>query len=235
MNIALIVAAGRGDRFGGESKQFALAGGAPVLMYSVAAFYRSATVDRLVVAVRETEVERCRREVVLPLAAKKPILVTVGGDSRQASVAAALSACPKETNLVFVHDGARPLVTTSQIDSMVDALGDNDGVILGAPAVDTVKIVKNGEVVDTPKRSSVWLAQTPQLFKYHILKVAHDSSGNLAATDDATLVEKLGGRVGIMAATGENIKVTTATDLAIVEYLLKGRSSKFKVFDDGRG
>jgi 2-C-methyl-D-erythritol 4-phosphate cytidylyltransferase len=152
--------------------------------------------------------------------------VVAGGESRSESVAAALESIDAE--VVVVHDAARPLVTAELIDAVIeDLLADEDAgaVVAAAPVTDTIKQVARGMEVDrTLDRSSLWAAQTPQAFRADALREALASTELLAqATDDAMLVERLGGRVLLHEAPAENVKVTTALDLRVAELLLADR------------
>lgn len=226
MNVGLIVAAGRGERFNGGEKQFASLAGRPVLSYSLSAFADAAAVDSIIIVVREEDRERCRVEVVEPAGQAKKISIVVGGAARQESVAAGLKACPRGTELVWVHDGARPLITAAQIDEMADNLNDLDGLVLAAPAVDTIKQVEDGVIQRTIPRDQLWQAQTPQLFRFTTLCQAHlvADQGGFRATDDSALVELMGGRVGVRPNDRNNLKVTAAADLLLAERLLSSLS-----------
>jgi 2-C-methyl-D-erythritol 4-phosphate cytidylyltransferase len=152
--------------------------------------------------------------------------VVAGGDSRSESVAAALEAL--DSDFVVVHDAARPLVTAELIDAVVDdLLADEEAgaVVAASPVTDTIKQVARGMEVDrTLDRSSLWAAQTPQAFRAEALREALSSTALLAqATDDAMLVERLGGRVLLHEAPAHNIKVTTALDLRVAELLLSAK------------
>jgi 2-C-methyl-D-erythritol 4-phosphate cytidylyltransferase len=152
--------------------------------------------------------------------------VVAGGESRSESVAAALEAL--DSAVVVVHDAARPLVTAELIDAVIDDLladGDAGAVVAAAPVTDTIKQVARGVEVDrTLDRSSLWAAQTPQAFRAEALREALGSTALLAqATDDAMLVERLGGKVLLHEAPSENVKVTTPLDLRVAELLLAER------------
>ena len=152
--------------------------------------------------------------------------VVAGGETRSESVAAALETVDAE--LVVVHDAARPLVSAELIDAVIDALLDDPkaaAVVAAAPVTDTIKETLRGKEVDrTLDRSSLWAAQTPQAFRAEELRKAFASTQLLAqATDDAMLVERLGGRVLVHEAPVENLKVTTPLDLRIAELLLAER------------
>ena len=151
--------------------------------------------------------------------------VVAGGDSRSESVAAALETVDAE--IVVVHDAARPLVTAELIDAVIaDLLADENAgaVVAAAPVTDTIKEVARGMEVDrTLDRSSLWAAQTPQAFRAAALREALGSTELLAqATDDAMLLERIGGRVLLHEAPVENLKVTTPLDLQVAELLIAG-------------
>lgn len=152
--------------------------------------------------------------------------MVAGGDSRSESVAAALETVDAE--IVVVHDAARPLVSAELIDAVIDDLLADDAagaVVAAAPVSDTIKEVARGMEVDrTLDRSSLWAAQTPQAFRAAALREAFRSTELLAqATDDAMLLERIGGRVLLHEAPAENLKVTTALDLRVAELLIAGR------------
>ena len=222
--VGLIPAGGSGERLrtglpgnGGEAfppKAFALVGGRPLLVWSLEVL--EAVCDRVVVAV--------------PPGHEEPPDRVPGGRSRSASVRLALAAAP-EAGIVVVHDAARPLVTRDLVERCVAALeeGGADGVIAAAPVTDTVKEADSrGRVVRTLDRSTLWAIQTPQVFRAETLRQALDvDEATLAsATDDASLVEAAGGSIAVVEAPRENLKVTTALDLAVAESLLAARTSR---------
>jgi 2-C-methyl-D-erythritol 4-phosphate cytidylyltransferase len=154
------------------------------------------------------------------------VKVVAGGDSRSESVAAAFGELDAE--VVVIHDAARPLVTAELVDAVIDDLLEDEdcgAVVAAAPVTDTIKQVARGMEVDgTLDRSSLWAAQTPQAFRADVLREALASTTLLAqATDDAMLVERLGGRVLLHRSPAENVKVTTPLDLRIAEMLLAER------------
>jgi 2-C-methyl-D-erythritol 4-phosphate cytidylyltransferase len=174
-------------------------------------------VTAIVVAVPSGEEETVRRDGVE---------VVAGGASRSESVAAAFAQLDAE--VVVVHDAARPLVTAELVDAVIAGLLDDKeagAVVAASPVTDTIKQVARGMEVDrTLDRSSLWAAQTPQAFRAEALRAALDSTELLGqATDDAMLVERIGGRVLLHEAPAENIKVTTPLDLRVAELLLAER------------
>jgi 2-C-methyl-D-erythritol 4-phosphate cytidylyltransferase len=211
MAVALLVAAGRGERLGAPGpKAFVMLAGRPLYEWSLEALYASASVAGVVIAVPAD---------VVGVAGS-----VVGGDSRSESVRNALAAAPAGEDVVLVHDAARPLVTPELIDSCVAGLDGFDAVVAAAPVTDTIKHASGADlVVDrTLDRAALWAVQTPQVFRRAWLEraLAQPADTLAAATDDAGLVEALGGRVGIVPAPRENLKVTTPLDLRVAELLL---------------
>jgi 2-C-methyl-D-erythritol 4-phosphate cytidylyltransferase len=198
--VGIVPAAGAGERLGAEvPKAFAVLGGRPMVEWSLDVLRE--VCDRVVVAVPADRVD--------------PPDFVAGGTTRSESVRNALDAAP-EASVVVVHDAARPLVTTELVRRCLDALDGFDGVIAAVPVTDTVKVVEEGQVIRTPDRGRLWAAQTPQVFRADALRRASGTE----ATDDAALVEAIGGRVRVVEGTPENIKVTTALDVRIAEMLL---------------
>jgi 2-C-methyl-D-erythritol 4-phosphate cytidylyltransferase len=211
MAVALLVAAGSGERLGaGRPKAFVVLAGRPMLEWSLDAL-RAAGIDEIVVAAPlGHEVEGC---VTVP-----------GGTTRSESVRAALDAAPPGD--VVVHDAARPLVTPELFTAALAALDEADCAVAAAPVTDTVKETGPDRFVTaTLDRSRLWAIQTPQAFRRSVLERALDVGDELLAraTDDAWLVEQLGGTVRVVESTPANLKVTTPHDLAIAEHLLADR------------
>lgn len=220
----MIVAAGQGERFGRGEKQFARLLDRPVLWHAVAAFGRSSSVDHVIIVTREELIPQCLSEVADSVSGTS-LMVVGGREDRQGSVLAGLDACPDGTALVWIHDGARPLITMEAIDASAGRLGGLDGLIFASPIVDTLKEVEDGIVTATRPRERYFRAETPQLFPFQTVLTAHERAADdgFAGTDDAALVERYGGRVGIFEYGQLNIKVTTAADLLIVEQELRRR------------
>jgi 2-C-methyl-D-erythritol 4-phosphate cytidylyltransferase len=194
--------------------------GRPLLDWSLDALRAARKVGEVVVAVPPEDFDSV---------AAGDVTVVAGGKSRSESVAAALETV--DSDVVVVHDAARPLVTTELVDAVVaDLLADADcaAVVAAAPVTDTIKQVARGREVDrTLDRSSLWAAQTPQAFRAAALREALASTELLAqATDDAMLVERIGGTVLLHEAPAENLKVTTPLDLRVAELLLAERSGR---------
>jgi 2-C-methyl-D-erythritol 4-phosphate cytidylyltransferase len=214
MAVALIVAAGSGERLGaGRPKAFVVVGGRPMLEWSLEAV-RSAGIDDVVVA--------------LPPGHDAPpgCTAVVGGATRSESVRAALDAAPPGEDAVVVHDAARPLVTPGHFTTALDALADADCAVAAAPVTDTVKEAGPDRlVVATLDRSRLWAIQTPQAFRRPALERALGVGDEILAraTDDAWLVERTGGTVRVVESTPANFKVTTRHDLRIADHLLADR------------
>jgi 2-C-methyl-D-erythritol 4-phosphate cytidylyltransferase len=213
--VALVVAAGRGERLGSAGpKTLVELGGRPMLLWSVAALRAVDAVEQIVVA--------------LPagVAAPAGCLGVVGGAVRSASVRAALAAAPPDADVVLVHDGARPLVTPALIEAVLAGLAGVDCAIAATRVSDTVKETDGeGIVVRTLDRDRLWSVQTPQVFTRAALERALALPQGIvdAATDEAWLVERAGGRVRVVQAPPENLKVTTPRDLRLAEQLLQDR------------
>lgn len=226
---AVIVAAGRGERFGGGDKQFALLAGEPVLCHAIRAFGDAASVDDIVVVLRGERFPDFVREVACRVGTRKSVRLVEGGSTRTASVAAGLKECFDSTDFVLVHDGARPLVRSEWIDAAVELLrtgGPRDGLVFAAPSTDTIKLVQEGAIIETPSRDSFFRAETPQLFAFKTLLEAYRRAAvdGFIGTDDAAVVERVGGRVEIFETPGMNLKITTKADLDLAEAELRRRA-----------
>lgn len=224
---AIVVAGGVGERFGrAGGKQLASVVGAPVLAHTLAAFEGALKVDEVIVVVHP---ERVGDYAVQIAGFDKVVGIVAGGSTRQASVAAGLEVLSGNVDVVVVHDGARPLVTSEMIDATVTALTDSgaDGVVLGHPSYDTIKRVDaDGFVAVTEDRTMLWVAQTPQVFRAATLRAAYavaEERGFLG-TDDSSLVERNGGRVLMLLGPRDNLKVTVPEDLLLVERVLEARA-----------
>lgn len=214
--VALVVAAGRGERLGSNGpKTLVELGGRSMLDWSIEALRGVASISQIVVA--------------LPPGVSPPegCVGVAGGDVRSASVAAALRAARADGDPVVVHDGARPLVTAALIEAVLAALGEADCAIAAARVSDTIKEAdESGNVVRTLDRRRLWAVQTPQVFRRAALERALALPAELvaSATDEAWLVEHGGGHVRVVESPAENLKVTTPRDLRLAEQLLSARA-----------
>jgi 2-C-methyl-D-erythritol 4-phosphate cytidylyltransferase len=203
--VGIVPAGGSGERLGADRpKAFVVCAGRPLVEWSV-----------------EVLEAACARVVVAaPASHVRPGWVE-GGASRSASVRNALNAAPEAT-VVVIHDAARPLVTAGLVRECIDALEDVDGVIVASPVSDTIHVSSADRLIeDSPDRSTLWAAQTPQVFRADLLRGALD--GGDSATDEASLVAAVGGKVRLIEGPTDNIKVTTPTDLRLAEALLRER------------
>ena len=224
---AIVVAAGRGVRFG-RPKQLIEIAGRPLIAWSFAAFGALEELSDLVVATEPEHLEQMA-SVAAEFAPTLGVIVVRGGATRQASAAAALEAVPPHCDAAFIHDGARPLVQAADIRAGMAATRPGCGALLASPVVDTIKVAgTDGEtVVRTLDRASLWAAQTPQFGTLADLRRAHAlaRADGIEATDDAMLLERAGVSVRIVPASRENFKVTLPGDLDRAELLLRERTS----------
>lgn len=216
-----VPAAGSGRRMGGARKPFLELGGRPVLAHALLPFLAEPRVVAVAVALFEEDAQRPPGWLT---SLDTRVRVVPGGDTRTASVAAALAALPSDLDVIAVHDAARPLVTLAVVSACIDLAATGVGAVAGCPAVDTVKEVdERGRIVATPDRSRIWQAQTPQVFPAALLRRAY-AAPNGVATDDAALVEHVGGEMRMVDAGPHNLKVTRPGDLVLAEAVLAARS-----------
>lgn len=223
MNIAIIPAAGSGQRMGGPvAKQFMIVAGAPVLIHTLRRFEECPAIDALIVALQPTEIEAFQNS--LPsYGFRKPIRVVSGGRERSDSILNALEAAREfSPDLVAVHDAVRPFVTTEQITRTMEKAREMGAAILALPVSDTIKEIENGVIVRTIDRTRVWRAQTPQIFRYELLMRANAEARaaglpSALTTDDSFLVERIGVNVAVVEGSPNNLKITTPEDLDLAE------------------
>lgn len=226
---AVIVAGGIGSRFrqpGG--KQLVDLLGKPVLTWSAEAFDAVPDVGLIVVVCPQEHLEEYRRVAFDPFDFVTPVTMVPAGEIRQESSMAGVAAVPETFEQIAIHDGARPLVTPSLIMHAISVLKgelEADGVLVGHPAIDTLKVVRDGAVVGTPDRSIFWDAQTPQIFRAPICRRAFAAAmqEGFVGTDDSSLVERIGGKVLLVNGPRDNLKLTVPEDLAPVRAALKAR------------
>lgn len=233
--MVIIPAAGLGTRMAppsldkGKSKQFAELNGTPILIHTLRKFAASAAVSEIYIALRPGEIPefRARLEKEGDILHKRVELVE-GGEHRQQSVAnalAAISGAPED--IVLVHDAVRPFVSEQIIGEVVQAAQKYGSAIAGMPAVDTVKQVdrtaEGAVITATIPRERVVMAQTPQGFRYGVLKKAFDEAAadGFLGTDEASLIERAGGEVVVVMGSSRNIKITTPSDMELAEFFLK--------------
>jgi 2-C-methyl-D-erythritol 4-phosphate cytidylyltransferase len=214
---AVLVAAGRGERLGGDRpKAFAGLHGRPLLAESLGRLEASDWIDAIVIVAPEGW-EEPSILVAEELGCGKVTATVVGGPTRAESVRLGVAEVPGDAAAVVVHDAARPLLPEEVLERVLVALGQGwDGVVPGLPVSDTIKRVDGGQVVETLPRAELVAVQTPQAFPPAVLRVALE--GDVCrASDCASLVESRGGRVGVVAGDPRLLKITTRQDLALVE------------------
>lgn len=227
--VAVIVAGGSGERFGDpRGKQFVDLCGLPMAAWPILAFDRAPSVGELVVVCAGDKISQMRDDVLSRLRLSKPVTIALAGATRQESVYSGLMAAPRGFDLVAIHDAARPLVETALIErtfSVLRARREVAGAILAVRATNTLKLVEGDLIVGTPARDFYWEAQTPQTFRRRAVVAAHRAAyfDGYSGTDDASLVERNGGRVVVVESTRDNLKVTMPEDLAIAEAALARR------------
>ena len=217
---AIVVAGGKGNRFGGDRpKQLAAMAGRPVLAHTLAAFERSRAMEVILVLPEDwrTVIER---EAMRPFGFQKVRIVT-GGPNRTASMRLGFAA--SVGGLVLIHDGVRPLITPALIDAVAEAATAHGAALAALPVRDTLKIVVEGKARRTLDRTEIWQAQTPQGFRREILARALDVVQD-SVTDDAALLEPLGLGAAVVPGSPRNLKITTPEDLALAEAFLAAGS-----------
>lgn len=220
---AVIVAAGTGARFGGDvPKQFMEIAGRPLLAHTVARFEDCEAVDEIVIAVSPEHEQKVRGLVSAEKFGKVSKIVH-GGATRAESVRCGFDAVAASCKAVLIHDGARPVVSCSDIEAVVRAAVRAGAACLVAPVTDTIKEVSGGMIARTVDRSLLRRALTPQGFRPEILRHAMESTElDESITDECMLVEKAGFDVAVVEGSASNIKVTHPEDLILAEALLKG-------------
>jgi len=210
---SIVVAGGSGRRFG-DQKQFSMLGGRPVLEWAVEACRPCSAGVVLVLPAGLDDPDPHGADATVP-----------GGPTRADSVRCGLAAVPASAEVIVVHDAARPLASPGLFDAVIEAVtgGGADGAVPGVPPSDTIKEVDgDGNVMGTLNRSTLVAVQTPQAFRAGVLRRAHEQAGP-GATDDAMLVEALGGRVLVVPGDTRNLKITAPDDLGAAERLLASR------------
>ena len=224
---AIIVAAGEGVRMKGKMrKQYLNLLGRPVLAYSIMAFDSCSLVKDIFIVVPKEDIEYCQNKILSSLDFKKCIKLVHGGAKRQESVYNGLQAINKKnTETVVIHDGVRPFINREDLKECILGSKKYGACILATAAIDTLKRVGKSDIVTTTlPRENIWLAQTPQTFQYDLILEAHETArrDGYVGTDDASLVERLGGNVKIINGSRFNIKITKKEDLDIAEAMLNG-------------
>ena len=229
--LAVVLAAGSGKRMGSKTKkQYMSIAGRPVIYYSLKTFQDS-FIDEIVLVVSPGDTRFCQKEIVEKYGFDKVRHIVEGGKERYHSVAAGLNSV-SDFDYVFIHDGARPMVTAEILDRSLVCVRRYGACVAGVRVKDTIKIAdREGKISATPNRNIMWAVQTPQVFAYPLIKEAYTLllsreeeilASGVAVTDDAMVVETLTGRpVKLVEGSYKNIKITTPEDIQIAEIFMK--------------
>ena len=229
-NVAIVLSAGRGTRMNSDvPKQYMELEGKPVLYYSLKAMEDS-FIDEIILVAGADDISYCKEEIVAKYNLSKVKAVVAGGKERYHSVWNGLR-CVADADYVFIHDGARPVVKEDVLLRALDGAKECDACVVGVPVKDTIKIVdEEGLVAETPPRNRMFQVQTPQVFKYPLIRSAYERlqkeetallEKGVAITDDAMVVELLTDtKVKIVMGSYENIKITTPEDLVLARRLI---------------
>lgn len=205
-------------------KPFLSVAGKPLLVHTLQSLTQSTLISRVVIVVAPEREALCHDILNSYGPFGVPLCLVHGGLERQDSVRLGLAALDPGCELVVIHDAARPFITAAVIDGSVAAAAETGGALVAVPVRDTIKQVgSDGTVVETVSRQDLWLAQTPQTFRVPLIREAHARAltGGIRATDDATLVERMGGKVRIVLGDARNFKITTPEDLRLAEAMLQ--------------
>jgi len=222
---ALIAAAGKGLRMRGRVKKpFIPLKGIPLLYYTLKTFEEFEGVENIYLVLDEADFEYCMGEIIQKYGIKKVSQLVSGGERRQDSVWNGLRAMNGHCDIVIVHDGARPFISTEILQRLMAAMKDAQAVVTAIPALDTIKRVDGtGIVVDTLQRNTLFHIQTPQGFRYDLIQEAYRRAfeEGIEGTDDAYFVERMGMPVKVIEGSSFNIKITTPEDIALAHYILR--------------
>lgn len=224
---AVIPAAGMGKRMGSSiNKQYLLLDGKPILAHTLAVFQCCHLIAGIILVTPQDEIPFCQAEVVERYGLTKVLSIVPGGAERQHSVMnglQALQGLADDDDVVLIHDGVRPFINAALIEQSIQVAGTGTGALVAVPTKDTIKVVHNGLVIDTPKRATLWQAQTPQSFRFDQIMKAHQQAhlSGFLGTDDCSLVERDGGSIRIVNGSYRNIKITTPEDLVLATAFLQ--------------
>ena len=223
---AIIPAAGIGSRMRvATRKTYLQLNGQPLLAHTLKALDQVTAIRQIVLAVYPGDEQWCRQTVIEPINLTRPPLVIAGGTTRQESVGCCLAAMSHTSDLVLIHDGARPLVAPELVERVIAVAATRGAATLAVPVIDTVvQADVDSCIAATPPRESLWAIQTPQVFSRALIQEAHAHARDkkLQGTDDASLVHALGARVHLVEGSYRNLKITTPDDLLIASALQEG-------------
>ncbi len=225
----LIPAAGTGRRMGGTvSKQYLALAGKPLLAHTLARFEAHPLIENIYLIVPAGDVVFCQQQIIDKYSFNKVRQIVIGGSSRQESVQNGLDAVEsdgfdQDERPILIHDGARPLFDCRHLEALITTVVSSGACTIGVPVKDTIKQVENNIIIGSPDRNQLWQVQTPQGFKYKLIRKAfvQATAASFTATDDASLVAHLGHPVAIIKGDYSNIKVTTPEDIPIATVLLE--------------
>jgi len=223
---AIVLAAGEGRRIGGEiPKTFLPIAGRPLVLRTLDRMFAAHAVENVVLVIAANEIERCQSMLRADAALlDRPWLLQAGGLTRQQSAKRGLEKIGSDTDIVIIHDGARPFVSAGLINRCVEVAADKGAVVVGLPAHDTIKVVSQDQrIQSTPERSSLWEIQTPQVFRRELIVAAHERAekDGVQVTDDAMVVERMGTPVYVIEGERTNIKITVREDVWLAETLIR--------------
>ncbi|WP_158738303.1 2-C-methyl-D-erythritol 4-phosphate cytidylyltransferase [Alteribacillus sp. YIM 98480] len=228
MKYAVVIpAAGQGKRMqAGCNKQFLMLEKRPVIIHTVSIFDNDPWCERIIIVANSNEISAMER-LMKDWNIKKVDAIVAGGRERQDSVFKGLKQL-NSSNLVLIHDGARPFITKEQIHSLAEKANTDGAAVMGVKMKDTVKKVKDGLILETIERSSVWSVQTPQAFQFPIVFDAYKKAAidGYAGTDDTSLVERLGFPIHMVEGSYDNIKLTTPEDMTVAQAILTKRKEE---------
>ncbi|CDE89729.1 2-C-methyl-D-erythritol 4-phosphate cytidylyltransferase [Clostridium sp. CAG:729] len=210
---AIIPAGGTSSRFGNKNKLLEKINGKEVIKYTVQAFENS-NVDEIIICANVSIIEELQ-EILKDC---RKVKIIEGGETRQASVFNGLKA--SECDYVLIHDAARPMITTDLVNQTIEMVKDKNALTVATKTIDTIKEVEDGKITRTIDRAKLYNTQTPQAFKYELIKDAHTKLYGKNFTDDAGMLEELGETVYILNGSYKNIKITTQNDIDIAKTYL---------------
>lgn len=228
MNSVIIVAAGSGKRMNlGMNKQYIKIDGKEMIAHTIDVFYKNENINEIIVCIKQEE-ENFFKSEILDKYGFKNIKIAYGGKERQDSIYNGLKKLDSNSDIVLIHDGARPFVSHEIINETIQITKEKKAVVVGVPVKDTIKVVENGVIKSTPSREKLWSAQTPQAFQKDLIinayKNAYDK--NFYGTDDSMLVEFLGQQVTMVLGSYDNIKITNPEDINVAKQILNLRKKE---------
>ena len=208
----------------GKKKQFYLLADKPILAHTLDKFENCPLIRSILLVVGQEDMDYCMKEIVEKYQYRKISQIVPGGKRRQESVKNGINVLAKDAEIVVIHDGVRPFVTKQMIEESIRSAVRFKAVVMAMPVKETIKMVqRDGTVLKTLDRESLWQIQTPQTFQVNVIKEAYyrATEDGFIGTDDASLVERLGVKVHILPGSYTNIKITTPEDLMLANLLLQ--------------